>query len=74
MARTSSAKSSYIYTKNNGEGGYNTPQMKTITLIIILQLIVTLLTGCSQLETKLEEMNQLNCKPVDSSLCAGFEG
>jgi hypothetical protein len=47
--------------------------MKTITLIIILQLIVTLLTGCAEFETKLEEMNQLKCRPADSSMCAGWE-
>ena len=47
--------------------------MKTITLIIILQLIVTLLTGCAEFETKLEEMNQLTCRPADSSMCAGWE-
>ena len=47
--------------------------MKTITLIIVLQLIVTLLTGCSEFETKIEEMNQLQCQPVDSSGCAGFQ-
>ena len=49
--------------------------MKTITLIIVLQLIVTLLTGCSEfpIGVKLEEMRQLQCRPVDSSGCAGCE-
>ena len=47
--------------------------MKTITLIIILQLIVTLLTGCAEFQTKMEEMNQLTCKPPEASLCAGWK-
>jgi hypothetical protein len=33
--------------------------MQTIALIIVLQVIVTLLTGCSEFETKMEEMNQI---------------
>ena len=47
--------------------------MKTIILIIVLQFIVTLLTGCAEFETKMEEMNRLTCSPVDSSMCAGWE-
>jgi len=49
--------------------------MKTITLIIVLQLIVTLLTGCSQFETKMEEMKgeQLTCQLEDQTLCAGWK-
>jgi len=50
--------------------------MKTITLIIILQLIVTLLTGCAEFQTKIDLMKseqQLTCSPVDSSLCAGWK-
>ena len=47
--------------------------MQTLVLIIVLQVIVTLLTGCSEFEAKIEEMNQMNCKPVDSSLCAGWK-
>jgi uncharacterized lipoprotein YajG len=45
--------------------------MKTIALILILA--VTLLTGCAEFETKMEEMNRLTCSPVDSSMCAGWE-
>jgi hypothetical protein len=33
--------------------------MQTITLIFI----ITLLTGCTEFQTKMEEMNQLTCKP-----------
>ena len=47
--------------------------MQTIALIIVLQAVVTLLTGCSEFETKMEEMNQLNCKPTDSEMCVGWE-
>ena len=47
--------------------------MQTIALIIVLQVMVTLLTGCSEFETKIEEMNQLTCKPVDSEMCAGWK-
>ena len=49
--------------------------MKTITLIIILQLIVTLLTGCAEfpIGTKQGEViNQLNCEPAESNGCAGW--
>ena len=47
--------------------------MKTIALILIL--IVTLLTGCSQFETKMEEMKseQLTCQLEDQTLCAGWK-
>ena len=31
--------------------------MQTIALIIVLQVMVTLMTGCSQFEAKIEEMN-----------------
>ena len=37
--------------------------MNTIILIIALQILVVALTGCSQFETKLEEMNRLNFQP-----------
>ena len=30
--------------------------MKTVALIIVLQFIVTLLSGCSEFETKIEDM------------------
>jgi hypothetical protein len=45
--------------------------MQTIALIIVLQVMITLLTGCSEFETKMEERNQLNCRP-DVSECSGF--
>ena len=38
-------------------------------------LILLLLTGCAQFETKIEEMRnqQLTCSPADSSMCAGWK-
>ena len=43
------------------------------TYLVIAIALVILLTGCSEFEMKIEEMNQLQCQPVDSSGCAGFE-
>ena len=47
--------------------------MKTIALILILA--VTLLTGCAEFETKMEEMKseQITCKLEDQTLCAGWK-
>jgi len=38
-------------------------------------LMVLLLVGCAEFQTKLEMMqsDQLTCKPPDVSLCAGWE-
>ena len=49
--------------------------MKMVALIIILQFMVTLLTGCSQFEAQLEQMRgeQLTCGPADSEMCAGWK-
>jgi len=47
--------------------------MNIIVLIIALQILVVTLTGCSQFETKLEEMNRLNCQPPHNTLCAGWQ-
>jgi len=33
--------------------------MQTIALIIVLQVMVTLLTGCSEFETKMAEINRI---------------
>ena len=33
--------------------------MQTIALIIVLQVMVTLLTGCSEFEAKIEEKNRI---------------
>jgi len=46
-----------------------------VALIIILQFMVTLLTGCSQFEAQLEQMRgeQLTCGPADSEMCAGWK-
>jgi len=44
--------------------------VNTIVLIIVLQVLVVMITGCSFVE---ERVAQLQCKaPVDSSLCAGW--
>ena len=53
--------------------------MQTIALIIVLQVIVTLLTGCTEFQTKVDEMriqisdDQLYCHPVTNfgNECAG---
>ena len=47
--------------------------MQTITLIIVLQVAVTLLAGCSEFETIMEEKRLLTCSPSYETLCAGWE-
>ncbi len=49
--------------------------MKTVALIIVLQFIVTLLAGCTQFETQLEQMRgeQLSCGPANSEMCVGWK-
>jgi hypothetical protein len=51
--------------------------MQTIALIIVLQVVVTLLTGCAEfpIAAKMEEMRseQLTCSGEDESLCAGWK-
>jgi len=45
-------------------------EMNIIVLIIALQIFVVTLTGCSQFETKIDEMNRLNCEvPPVHSVC-----
>jgi len=39
----------------------------------LLLLALLLLPSCAQFETKMEEMNQMKCRPADSSMCAGWE-
>ena len=54
--------------------------MQTIALIIVLQVLVTLLTGCAEFQTKVDEMrieatdDQLYCTPVTDygNECAGW--
>jgi len=38
-------------------------------------LIIILLAGCAEFQTKLEMMKneQMNCRPPDVSMCAGWE-
>ena len=43
--------------------------MQTIALIIVLQVMVTLLTGCSVMQNKMDEMNGLSCAPPVHSVC-----
>ena len=51
--------------------------MQTIALIIVLQVMITLLTGCAEfpIAAKMEEMRseQLTCSGEDESLCAGWK-
>jgi hypothetical protein len=49
--------------------------MQTIALIIVLQVVVTLLTGCTEFETKMDMMKseQLTCSAEEESLCAGWK-
>ena len=45
--------------------------MQTLAVIIVLQVIVTLLAGCSQLDNKLLEQKDIQgrliCQPVDAT-------
>jgi hypothetical protein len=43
--------------------------MQTIVLIIVLQVMVTLLTGCSVMQNKMDELNGLSCAPPIHSIC-----
>ncbi len=43
--------------------------MNTIILIIVLQVVVTLLSGCSVMQNKMDEMNGLSCVPPTHSVC-----
>jgi len=49
--------------------------MQTIALIIVLQVVVTLLTGCAEFQTKIDMMKneQITCAETDESLCAGWK-
>ena len=49
--------------------------MQTIALIIVLQVVVTLLTGCTEFQTKVDMMKseQMTCAEEDQSLCAGWK-
>ena len=51
--------------------------MQTIALIIVLQVMITLLTGCAEfpIAAKMEEMRseQLTCSAENESLCAGWK-
>jgi hypothetical protein len=47
--------------------------MQAIALIIVLQVAVTLLAGCSEFETIMEEKRMLTCSPSYETLCAGWE-
>tara|TARA_R100001530_G_scaffold128521_1_gene98314 strand:- start:357 stop:509 length:153 start_codon:yes stop_codon:yes gene_type:complete len=49
--------------------------MQTIALIIVLQVVVTLLTGCAEFQTKVDMMKseQMTCSAEEESLCAGWK-
>ena len=49
--------------------------MKIVALIIIMQLVVTLLTGCAEFQTKMDMMQdeQMTCAKEEDSLCAGWK-
>ena len=49
--------------------------MQTIAIIIVLQVVVTLLTGCAEFQTKVDMMKseQLTCSAEEQSLCAGWK-
>ena len=49
--------------------------MQTIALIIVLQVVVTLLTGCTEFQTKVDMMKseQMTCAEEEQSLCAGWK-
>mgnify|MGYP001188402135 FL=1 len=48
--------------------------MQTLVIIIVLQVAVTLLAGCSEFEVMMEERNkQLNCSPSYETLCDGWQ-
>ena len=51
--------------------------MKIVALIIIMQLVVTLLTGCAEFQTKVDmmksEQEQLTCSAEEDALCAGWK-
>jgi len=50
--------------------------MQTLAVIIVLQVMVILLTGCSQLDNKLLEQKDIQgkliCQPVDATGCIGW--
>ena len=47
--------------------------MQTLVIIIVLQVAVTLLAGCSKFETIMEEKRMLTCSPSYETLCAGWQ-
>ena len=51
--------------------------MKIVALIIIMQLVVTLITGCAEFQTKMDMMEngqeQLTCSAEEDALCAGWK-
>ena len=50
--------------------------MNTIVLILLLQLAVITLTGCSQMDNKIAQQKdmqgKLTCQPIDSVGCTGW--
>ena len=50
--------------------------MQTLMIIVVVQLAVTLLSGCSQLDNKMAQQKNisqnLTCQPVDATGCIGW--
>jgi uncharacterized lipoprotein len=50
--------------------------MQTLIIIVVVQLAVTLLSGCSQLDNKMAQQKNisqnLTCQPVDATGCIGW--
>ena len=44
--------------------------MKELTTILF---IVFSITGCTEFQTKLDMMEQMNCQPPHNTLCAGWK-
>ena len=46
---------------------------KQYILIAIVCIILLLVTGCAEFQTKIEMMEQMNCQPPHNTLCAGWK-
>jgi len=50
--------------------------MQTLIIIVVVQLAVTLLSGCSQLDNKMAQQKDitqnLTCQPISATGCIGW--
>ena len=46
---------------------------KQYILIAIVCIILLLVTGCAEFQTKMDMMEQMNCQPPHDTLCAGWK-